>query len=70
MEYKCHVCGGLCDSGELESGVCFDCRREAVERREKRELDTRKLWNRKMLARNMAEQNTMEQPDGQMVLIC
>lgn len=24
--YKCDVCGGMCDAGELENGVCFDCR--------------------------------------------
>ncbi len=28
MKYKCCVCGGICDPGELTGGVCFECRRQ------------------------------------------
>ncbi len=48
--YKCHFCGGLCDAGELENGVCFECREEAQQRREMQALQVRKEINRKMQA--------------------
>ena len=28
MKYRCNVCGGICDPGEMAGGICFDCRRE------------------------------------------
>lgn len=56
--YECHVCGASCDPGELENGVCFDCRVEARERKESRTLDNIRAWNQ-MLRR---------QADGQMVV--
>lgn len=38
--YECHICGGSCDSGELENGVCFDCRREAVQKQKEKDIQT------------------------------
>lgn len=35
--YRCCDCGGICDPGELENGVCFDCR--------KGDLDYKKVCN-------------------------
>ena len=55
--YRCRICRGLCDAGELTNGVCDDCREEEIQ------LEIRKELNRKMLARNI-----MEQPDGQLVM--
>ena len=26
--YRCYARGGMCDAGELENGVCYDCRQE------------------------------------------
>ena len=47
--YKCYVCNGLCDPGELEGGVCFECRQENTERKlqlqAQKSLDIRKEWN-------------------------
>lgn len=45
MLYSCHVCGGMCDPGELENGVCFDCRKEAVEKKESSTLALMREWN-------------------------
>lgn len=59
--YECSTCGGLCDPGELENGVCFDCRTEA-ERRKKQEIETRRETSRLMQARYR------EQNDGQMAI--
>lgn len=28
FDYKCSVCHGLCDPGELTGGVCLECREE------------------------------------------
>lgn len=56
--YECHVCHGLCDPGELENGVCFDCRSTARERQENRALENIKAWNRMLRS----------QTDGQMVM--
>lgn len=36
--YQCHDCGGLCDAGELENGVCYECRQKAVRNQEERSL--------------------------------
>ena len=60
--YKCHFCGGLCDAGELENGVCFECREEAQQRREMQALQVRKEINQKMQA------VYAQQSDGQMVV--
>lgn len=60
--YECHVCGGLCDPGELESGVCFECRSEYVKKQEVRNLDIRKNINL------MIQERIREQHDGQMVM--
>lgn len=61
-EYKCHICGGSCDPGELENGVCFDCRSKDVERRENHNLGIRKSINQ------MIQDRIREQHDGQMVM--
>lgn len=62
MRYKCHICSGMCDPGELENGVCFECRKESTERREKRELDIRKKLNQ------LIQSKIEEQKDGQLVM--
>lgn len=62
MRYRCHICLGLCDPGELENGVCFECRKEAAERREKREFEIRKELNQ------LIQSRIREQKDGQMVM--
>lgn len=60
--YKCHICGGMCDPGELENGVCFDCRKESAERTEERSLSIRKSINR------MLQERIQQQKDGQMAM--
>lgn len=60
--YKCHTCGSLCDPGELENGVCFDCRKEDVERREEHELEIRKELNL------LIQSKYRERADGQLVM--
>ena len=62
-QYRCHVCGGMCDAGELESGVCYGCRDEELRKEEARILKMRKDVNQLIRAR-YAEQN-----DGQMVMM-
>ncbi len=47
MRYECHVCHGSCDPGELENGVCFDCRKAAIEEQERKSLEMLRMWNRK-----------------------
>lgn len=61
-QYECHTCHGLCDPGELENGVCFECRAKAVEREEERQFEIRKELAQMMRARYA------QQPDGQMVM--
>lgn len=56
--YSCHVCGGMCDVGELIGGVCPDCLEAAVQEEKRQEQ------RRKMVARHM-----VEQPDGQLSMI-
>ena len=63
MEYKCHVCLGSCDPGELENGVCFDCRKESVKNQEKRESQIRKDLNQ------IIQSRIKEQKDGQLVMV-
>ncbi|MCH5271607.1 MAG: hypothetical protein J1E83_12800 [Lachnospiraceae bacterium] len=60
--YECHVCHGLCDPGELQNGVCHECRSEAVHREEKRQLGIRKELNQ------MLSERLRQQADGQLVL--
>lgn len=55
---KCEQCGCLCDPGDLQGGVCDDCREE-YERQAQRNED-----RRQMLARHIAER-----ADGQLVMI-
>ncbi len=54
MLYKCHVCQGMCDPGELENGVCFDCRQEMAEKEARRSLAARVELNRMIRARQAA----------------
>ena len=61
-EYRCHFCGGMCDAGELENGVCFECREESQRRREMQNMKVRKDINQKM--RVLYAQHA----DGQMVM--
>lgn len=60
--YTCHVCKGDCDAGELENGVCYDCRTQASEAEEKRRFRIRKELNIAMHARYT------QQADGQLVM--
>lgn len=55
---KCEQCGCLCDPGDLQGGVCDDCREEEVQRNRKAEE------RRQMLARHITQQE-----DGQLVMI-
>lgn len=64
--YVCHVCKGLCDAGEIENGVCFECRKEASEAEERRQMQIRKDINLE-IRRKMKERYGI-QPDGQMVM--
>lgn len=61
--YKCYACGGLCDAGELENGVCYDCRQEDLRRMEARSLQKRKELNQ------LIRSKYAEQTDGQMVMV-
>ena len=60
--YRCHICKGLCDAGELENAVCYECRVKDQERREMQALQVRKEINQKMQA------VYAQQSDGQMVM--
>lgn len=61
FSYECHICGALCDPGELENGVCFDCRKEDIQRQDARNCQTIRELNQMMRARYAVER------DGQMV---
>lgn len=61
--YRCYACGGLCDAGELENGVCYDCRQEDIKRMEARSLHKRMEFNQLLKAKYA------EQADGQMVMM-
>lgn len=62
MTYECHVCGCACDPGELENGVCFDCRTEAARKFDDFRMRTRKSINQ-LLQERITQQN-----DGQMAM--
>ncbi len=62
-QYKCHSCGGLCDAGELQNWVCYDCRQEDIKRMEAHSLQKRKELNQLIKAKYA------EQADGQMVMM-
>ena len=49
----------LCDPGDIISGICDDCREDAIRMEEREEQ-----------YRQMRKRSITEQPDGQMVLIC
>lgn len=61
-KYKCHICEGACDAGELENGVCYDCRMEAAEAAEARRLKMMSELNQVIRMRYK------QQSDGQMVM--
>lgn len=60
--YECHICGGMCDPGELENGVCFECRSKDAERAEKRSFEIRRSINQ------MLQERIRQQKDGQMAM--
>lgn len=39
--YRCNVCGGNCDCGELVGGVCLECREE----QNKKQLSSTQITN-------------------------
>lgn len=51
FSYKCHVCGGDCDPGELENGVCFECRSYAVQKQDEKSCQTIREINKKIRER-------------------
>lgn len=51
FSYECHICGALCDPGELENGVCFDCRSDAVDRQDQKNCKTLHEINQLIRAR-------------------
>jgi hypothetical protein len=53
----------MCDAGELENGVCYDCRQEDIRRMEARSSQKRKELNQLLKAKYA------EQADGQMVMV-
>ncbi|MCM1561451.1 MAG: hypothetical protein NC123_18235 [Butyrivibrio sp.] len=53
----------LCDPGELENGVCFDCRADQAQKQDERNCQTIRSLNQLMRARYA------EQADGQMVIV-
>ncbi len=55
--YRCAVCGGVCDPGELNGGICFECRTEETEREERRAGEFARILGA-----------VKEQMDGQMAL--
>lgn len=55
---SCRKCGCRCDPGDLQGGVCDDCREE------ERQKDMQLEWRMDMLARNIAEQ-----ADGQLTML-
>lgn len=60
--YECGTCHGLCDPGELENGVCFDCRSESVRRQDRKSCQTIGEINQLIRARYA------QQADGQLVM--
>lgn len=35
--YQCSICKGMCDAGELENGICYECReKKAMQQKERR----------------------------------
>ena len=56
---RCKNCQCLCDPGDIISGICDDCREDAIRMEEREEQ-----------YRQMRKRSITEQPDGQMVLIC
>lgn len=62
-QYRCYGCGGMCDAGELENGICYDCRQEYLQRMEAKSLQTRAELNQLIRAKYR------EQADGQMVMV-
>lgn len=54
----CRMCGCRCDPGDLQNGVCDDCREEKLQ------AEIREEERRQMFARHITEQ-----ADGQLVMI-
>ena len=62
--YECCMCHGFCDPGELENGVCFECRAEPAEGRDEQRSGIIKDRNPIMRARYA------QQADGQLMMSC
>ena len=62
-QYRCYGCGGMCDAGELENGVCYDWSQEDIRRMEARSFQKSKELNQLLKAKYA------EQVDGQMVMV-
>lgn len=62
FSYECHICGAMCDPGELENGVCFECRSESVDRKDQKNCKTIREINQLIRARYA------QQANGQMVM--
>ncbi len=52
--YECGTCHGLCDPGELENGVCYECRSKEADEQDHKSCQT--LWK------------IAQQADGQLVM--
>lgn len=63
FSYECSVCHGQCDPGELENGICFECRSDAVQKQDERNCQTIRGINQLMHARYA------EPSDGQAVMV-
>lgn len=57
FNYKCSVCLGDCDPGELEGGICHECRSAAEERKEERNHQVILEARRIIRARQALEQD-------------
>lgn len=62
FSYECHICRGLCDPGELENGVCFDCRSKAAQKQDYKNCQTIREIN------VMIHSRYAQQADGQLVM--
>ncbi len=59
--YECGTCHGLCDPGELENGVCYECRSKEADGQDHKSCQTLREMNQLIRARYA------QQADGQLV---
>lgn len=62
LYYECSTCHGLCDPGELENNVCFDCRSKSVQEQDQKNCQTIREINQLIRARYA------QQADGQLAM--